>query len=87
MDFLNKFVSLCEFLEKIFLKHVFLFLDVFSQQTFTTIWKPKNWRERKKNHIVSKVYYVVLHIILLFPCNFCLLFVFNLMLRNTKLYV
>jgi hypothetical protein len=49
MDFLNEFVSLCEFLEKIFLKHVFLFLDVFSQQTFTTIWKPKNWRERKKN--------------------------------------
>lgn len=43
--------------------------------------------KEKKTNIVSKVYYVVLHIILLFPCNFCLLFVFNLMLRNTKLYV
>jgi len=49
MNFLNEFVSLCEFLENKFLKLVFLLLDVFSQQTFTNIWKPTSWKERKKN--------------------------------------
>jgi hypothetical protein len=87
MNFLNEFVLLCEFLEKLFLKHAFLLLDVFSQQTFPTIRKPKSWKERKKNQHCFKgllccyAYHFIISMQFVFTC------VFDLMLRNTKLYV